>query len=76
VKDVTNDFPGLYGWDFYFLFQQPPSEMEKMIGTNKKLVEEAYARGGINVFCWHAYNPLTDNNFYDTTRAVEKILPG
>ncbi len=76
VKDVTNDFPGLYGWDFYFLFHQPQSEVARAKERYKKLVTEAYERGGVNVFCWHEYNPLTDNNFYDTTRAVEKILPG
>ena len=41
-----------------------------------KLVKEAYYRGGINIFCWHYGNPVTQQNFYDTTIAVRKIIPG
>ena len=76
IKDVTNNFPGLYGWDFLYIFQQPNVPISKFNNPVRKLVQEAYARGGVNVFCWHANNPLTDSSFYDTTRAVEKILPG
>ncbi len=36
----------------------------------------AVARGGINTFFWHLFNPVTGDNFYDKTPAVSAILPG
>jgi mannan endo-1,4-beta-mannosidase len=74
VKDVIGEFPGLYGWDLGFLSQEGNSDPLK--NPARKLAEEAYNRGGINIFCVHQNNPVTGNSFYDTTRAVEKILPG
>lgn len=74
VKDVVNDYPGLYGWDFSALFYKEEIELSKLPIT--KLVKDAYERGGVNIFCWHAVNPVTKNNFYDTTKAVRKIIPG
>lgn len=74
VKDVTGSYPGLYGWDFGVLTWEPnvPNEERRIT----QLVREAYSRGGVNAFCWHAPNPVTDKSFYDTTIAVPKILPG
>lgn len=72
VKSVVNSYPGLYGWDFGFLTWN--NNQTKLPVT--KLLKEAYQRGGINTFCWHINNPVTDKSFYDTTIAVRKILPG
>jgi len=33
----------------------------------RKLVVDAYARGGVNTFSWHMWNPVTRKNFYDQT---------
>jgi mannan endo-1,4-beta-mannosidase len=74
VKDVIKKFPGLYGWDFAIL--RPDVNVDSMKDPTRGLVKEAYQRGGINTFCWHNYNPVTNNNFYDTTKAIYKILPG
>lgn len=72
VKSIVNSYPGLYGWDFGFLTWK--NNNAKIPVT--KLLKEAYERGGINTFCWHYDNPVTDKSFYDTTIAVSKILPG
>ncbi len=72
IKSVVNSYPGLYGWDFMHI----TSSNNPIRHFMKKLVSDAYKRGGINTFCWHYYNPVTDNSFYDTTIAVNKILPG
>ena len=75
VKDIVNSYPGLYGWDFSWALD----DRWDSVFTNHpiiKLVKEAYYRGGINVFCWHYGNPVTQQNFYDTTIAVRKIIPG
>jgi mannan endo-1,4-beta-mannosidase len=74
IKDLINKFPGLYGWDFSSLFWPPDDDSQKNQMTT--LVKEAYTRGGVNIFCWHSGNPVTDQSFYDTTIAVPKILPG
>jgi mannan endo-1,4-beta-mannosidase len=74
ISDVIKDFPGLYGWDFYLL--RPRMNLDSLYDPTKKLAQEAYARGGVNTFCWHVFNFLTDNDFYDVTPAVAKILPG
>lgn len=73
VKSVVNSYPGLYGWDFSHFTLNNVNPVKIYI---RKLVREAYKRGGINTFCWHYNNPVTDGLFYDTTIAVRKILPG
>ncbi len=74
VKDVTSSYPGLYGWDFGILAWKSKVKNEDRLIS--RLVRKAYSRGGVNTFCWHAPNPVTDKSFYDTTIAVPKILPG
>jgi mannan endo-1,4-beta-mannosidase len=75
VKDVTGSFPGVYGWDFADITNGDDTLMQKRF---KQLTTEAYSRGGINIFAWHYYNPVTKGtwSFYDTTVAVRHILPG
>ena len=74
VKDIVKDYPGLYGWDFNTLFWPDNQNFETL--NTPKFVKEAYERGGVNVFCWHIDNPVTKEQFNDTTIAVRKILPG
>ena len=73
IKDVTGSFPGVYGWDFESI---PRNDSTKARDVVPRLVREAYERGGINTFSWHHRNPVTDNSFYDTTVAVQYVLPG
>ncbi|MEG8947875.1 glycoside hydrolase family 26 protein [Rosettibacter firmus] len=73
VKSVVNSYPGLYGWDFSHITSNKNNPVKNYM---KKLVLDAYKRGGVNTFCWHYNNPVTDGSFYDTTIAVKKILPG
>lgn len=74
VKEVVGTYPGLYGWDFGML-QWSRNEKNVLENTRSRIIE-AYQRGGVNVFCWHSINPVTDQTFYDVTPAVSKILPG
>ncbi len=74
VKDVVKDYPGVYGWDFNTIFWHDNVNLEKF--PVNKYVAEAFEREGINIFCWHADNPVSLQSFYDTTRAIEKIIPG
>lgn len=72
VKDVSGSYPGLYGWDVIDIPEYDKIPSDKI----RKLVIEAYERGGVNTFCWHYGNPVTGGSFYDTTVAVKHILPG
>jgi len=77
VKSVCGSYPSLYEWDFSGL----ESERERDIdGTSfklqRKLVRQAYDRGGINEFCWHMPNPANFKSAWDTTKnTVKDIIP-
>lgn len=73
VKRTTGAFPAVYGWDFL-----EPEKTATGRGPNSMHdhVMAAHARGGVNTVCWHAFNYVTGENFYDTTAAVPAILPG
>jgi mannan endo-1,4-beta-mannosidase len=74
VKEVVGSYPGLYGWDFGML-QWSKNEKHVLESTTLR-IKEAFQRGGVNTFCWHYNNPVTEKSFYDTTIVVNKILPG
>jgi len=78
VKDVTGDFPALYGWDIadFVNLNDSEIEMEEKMLRIKNFVKEGYDRGGVIAFAWHMSNPATGKSFYDTTSAVHSILPG
>ncbi len=77
VKSVCGDYPAVYGWD---LFRIENGARENGDGVRFELmrtrVQEAYRRGGINTISWHADNPVSGGDAWDTTRAVEHIIPG
>jgi mannan endo-1,4-beta-mannosidase len=78
VKDVTGSFPAVYGWDVADFLHHSLSNEQRTEQTNRLLSysREAFDRGGILTYSWHAFNPLTKESFYDTTNAVYSILPG
>jgi mannan endo-1,4-beta-mannosidase len=39
-------------------------------------IAEGYARGGVITMSWHANNPVTGRDAWDTTQAVAQLLPG
>jgi mannan endo-1,4-beta-mannosidase len=77
VKSVCGAHPAVHGWD---LFGIERGESKNGDGVDFELmrrrIQEAYRRGGINTLSWHADNPVTGGNAWDTTRAVHSILPG
>jgi mannan endo-1,4-beta-mannosidase len=78
VKDVTGSYPALYGWDIadFLRMDYSEDEMNRRKERSVAWAREGYERGGVLTFCWHKPNPVTDGSFYDTTRAVHKIIPG
>ncbi len=78
VKDVTGSYPAMYGWDLAKIEHDSTRDINGMLfKEQKKMVREAYDRGGINTFCWHMDNPTNGKTAWDTTnRTIKDILPG
>jgi len=79
VKDVTGSYPAIYGWDANVILpatrpDRPGYEVQSELLRNWIL--EGYDRGGVITMSWHMWNPVTEQNFYDTTPAVHAIIPG
>ncbi|WP_428330424.1 glycoside hydrolase family 26 protein [Mucilaginibacter sp.] len=78
VKNVTGTYPAMYGWDLAKIEHDSTKDINRIpFDLQKKLVKEAYQRGGINTFCWHMDNPTNGKSAWDTTRrTVADIIPG
>ena len=78
VKDVTGDYPAVYGWELGHL------EIDKLLNLDgvpfsnmQQYIKEAYARGGIITISWHLNNPLTGKSAWDPAEGtVASVLPG
>jgi len=78
VKSVSGSYPGLYEWDFARMEHKRDSDINgHPFKRQRKLIREAYDRGGINEFCWHMDNPSNGKSAWDTTHnSVADIIPG
>lgn len=78
VKSVTGSYPAVYGWDFARIEHNIDNDINGIpFKIQRKLVKQAYGRGGINTFCWHVDNPFNNKTAWDTTyNSVKEILPG
>jgi mannan endo-1,4-beta-mannosidase len=78
VKDVTGDYPALYGWDLgdFHTGGQSSEVTRNKMKRIEGFVRQGFERGGVISFAWHMSNPVTGKSFYDTTAAVSQILPG
>lgn len=78
IKDVTGDYPALYGWDIAGIERKSKTNIDgvpfdKMI----QYIKEVYERGGINTISWHLDNPLNDKSAWDTTEgSLASAIPG
>lgn len=78
VKSVSGSYPAVYGWDFARIEHDSSKDINGIpYKLQRKLVRQAYERGGINTFCWHMDNPTNGKTAWDTTHdSVKDILPG
>ena len=79
IKEVAGDYPAVYGWDISGL--ERPGNTNNIDGVPfdkmRGFIQEGYARGGVITLSWHADNPLTGRNAWDTTPGtLASILPG
>jgi mannan endo-1,4-beta-mannosidase len=88
IKKTTGYDPALLGSDFMFITDKNNNGQannwfyqQEVIITDD--VKEAYAKGMINIFCWHIREPNKEDSFYASdltdavkTTAFKSILPG
>ena len=78
IKDVTGDYPAVYGWELGHL------EIDKLVNLDsvpfkkmQQLIKEGYERGGVITISWHLNNPFTGKTAWDPEPGtVTSILPG
>ena len=79
VKEVCGKYPAVYGWE---IGDCELGKEKSLDGVPFDLLREhiiaAYQRGGINTISWHANNPMTGGNAWDTgeDRVVASVLEG
>jgi mannan endo-1,4-beta-mannosidase len=78
VKDVTGDYPAVYGWDLGGLEKKATSNIDGVpFDKMREFIKDAHTRGGIVTLSWHLDNPLTGNNAWDTSpKSLVSALPG
>lgn len=77
IKDVTGDYPALYGWDLGGIEHEKSNNIDGVpFKKMKNWIKEIYDRGGVSTISWHMDNPLTMKNSWDTTSgSLRSILP-
>ncbi len=73
IKEVCGDFPAVYGWDIGDIKNTENLDGIKF-STIRRLIIDAYERGGVNTISMHIDNPVSDNNAWDNSVAVPHIL--
>ena len=79
VKDVTGDYPAVFGWEIGHLEHGNVMSLDSVFfDVMRREIIKAYEQNGINTISWHSDNPLTGGSTWDTQTpgAVASILPG
>ena len=77
VKDVTGDYPAVYGWDLGGIEKSSPKNLDGVpFELMKRYVADVKKRGGVNTISWHLDNPISGKNAWDnSTKSIASILP-
>lgn len=77
VKEVTGDYPALYGWDVGHLERGDSENLDGVdFESMQSWMREAYGRGGVVTISWHMTHPGTGADSWDTQTGAEALLPG
>ncbi len=79
VKEVTGDYPAVYGWDLSGLEQFSENNIDGVpFSKMRQYIKEGYSRGGVITLSWHFRSPFgAPKGAWDTTHGtVSSILPG
>ena len=79
IKDVTGEYPGIFGWELGRLEIDAPVNLDSVpFDKMKQYICSAYENGAAITISWHLNNPLTGKSAWDPspTNTVKSILPG
>jgi hypothetical protein len=78
IRDVTGDYPAVYGWELGRLELDRPYNLDSVpFDSMRELIREGYARGGVITISWHLNNPLTGKTAWQPAPGtVASVLPG
>ena len=78
IRDVTGDYPALYGFELGRLELNHPVNLDSVpFDSIRQYIRSIYARGGVVTLSWHVNNPLTGKTAWDPAPGtVESVLPG
>jgi Glycosyl hydrolase family 26 len=78
IKDVTGDYPGVYGWELGDLEIDKAVNLDSVpFKTMQQLIRQGYERGGVITISWHLNNPFTGKTAWNPEPGtVASILPG
>jgi hypothetical protein len=78
IQRVTGEHPGLIGWDIANVETGKSSNIDGVpFSAMREHIVHSFEKGAAITISWHASNPLTLGNAWDTTHAtVSSILPG
>lgn len=78
VKEVTGDYPAVYGWDLSGLERKSDKNIDGVpFDKMRQYIKDGYSRGGVITLSWHFDNPLTGKNAWDTSpKSLASALPG
>lgn len=78
VKDVTGDYPGIYGWELGNLELGRDQNLDGVpFSAMRTFIQQAYQKGAVITISWHSNNPLTGKNAWDAAPgSVAALLPG
>ena len=78
VKDVTGDYPALYGWELGRIELDHAVNLDSVpFDKMRQYIREGYHRGGVISLSWHLNNPLTGGTAWQPAPGtVASVLPG
>lgn len=78
IKDVTGDYPALYGWELGGLELDSSRNLNGVsFDQMREYIRQGFARGGIITMSWHLRNPYTGKSAWNPEPGtVAAILPG
>lgn len=77
VAEAAGAYPAVFGWEIGRLERGRAESLDRVpFDGIRDWMVEAYEMGAMNTVSWHADNPVTGGDSWDTTPAVAAILPG
>lgn len=77
VKEVTGDYPALYGWDIGNIELGDAANLDGVSFSKMQgWIKEVYGRGGVVTISWHMNHPITQKPSWETAPGAADILPG